>query len=103
MQYTFELFKSDNPNKKYKVIIYENGIKKKTINFGDSRYKDFIEYNKIDKNLANERKQRYIQRHSNNENWTKSGIFTAGWWSKWMLWNLSTLQASYNDIKRRFF
>ena len=97
MPYTFELFKSDSPNKKYKVIIYENGIKKKTIHFGSAGMSDYT----IHKD--DERKLRYIKRHSNNENWSKSGIFTAGFWSRWMLWNLSTLQASYNDIKRRFF
>ena len=99
MPYTFELFKSDSPNKKYKVIIYENGIKKKTINFGDSRYKDFIEYNKIDKNLANERKRLYLIRHNKEDS---NNFLTAGFWSRWILWNLPTLEASYNDIKRRF-
>ena len=28
-----------------------------------------------------QRKQRYINRHKTNENWSKSGIDTAGWWS----------------------
>lgn len=50
-----------------------------------------------------ERKLRYIKRHSGmNENWGKSGIDTAGFWSRWYLWNLPTKKASYNDIKKRF-
>ena len=48
------------------------------------------------------RKQRYINRHQKNENWTKSGIDTAGWWSRWILWHLPTIKESYADIKRRF-
>lgn len=50
----------------------------------------------------NERKLRYIKRHQERENWGKSGINTAGFWSRWLLWNLSTIEASYRDIKKRF-
>jgi hypothetical protein len=46
--YSFQLLKSDAPNKKYIVIIYKDGSKVKTINFGDDRYNDYIEYKKID-------------------------------------------------------
>jgi hypothetical protein len=42
---TFHIFSIDMKNKKYIVIIYKNDKKIKTIYFGDSRYKDFIEYN----------------------------------------------------------
>ena len=49
-----------------------------------------------------ERKNRYIKRHEKNENWNKSGIDTAGWWSRWLLWNLPSIKESYEDIKKRF-
>jgi hypothetical protein len=52
-------------------------------------------------NKDEERKLRYIKRH-NNENWTKSGIKSAEFWSRWLLWNLPTITASYHDIKKRF-
>ena len=48
------------------------------------------------------RKQRYINRHKNNEIWSKSGVDTAGFWSRWLLWNKPTIKESYTDIKRRF-
>ncbi len=48
------------------------------------------------------RKQRYIDGHKNNETLSKSGIDTAGFWSRWLLWNLPTKKNSYMDIKRRF-
>ncbi len=48
------------------------------------------------------RKQRYIDRHKNNEAWSTSGIDTAGFWSRWLLWHLPTIKDSYNYIKRRF-
>ena len=85
-------YKSDKPNKKYYIITNDN----KTVYFGASGYSDFT----IHKDEA--RKQRYLNRHRNNENWTKSGINTAGWWSRWILWHLPTISASYQDIKKRF-
>jgi hypothetical protein len=47
------------------------------------------------------RKQRYINRHKNNENWTKSGFNTAGWWSRWISWHLPTINSNYQDIKNK--
>ena len=49
-----------------------------------------------------ERKNAYIQRHKKNENWTAAGFKTAGFWSKWANWNKPTLQASINDINKKF-
>ena len=82
-------YKSDKPDKKY-YIITNSGRK---VYFGAAGMSDFT----IHKDEA--RKQRYINRHKNNENWTKSGIDTAGFWSRWYLWNKPTKQQSYNDIK----
>jgi len=84
-------YKNDKPNKKYYIITNNN----KKVYFGASGYSDYT----IHKDEA--RKQRYINRHK-NEVWTKSGIDTAGFWSRWLLWNLQTIKDSYNDIKRRF-
>jgi len=85
-------YKSDKPNKKYYIITNDN----KKVYFGASGYSDFT----IHKDEA--RKQRYLNRHRNNENWTKSGIDSAGFWSRWILWHLPTISASYQDIKKRF-
>ncbi len=46
------------------------------------------------------RKQRYINRHKKNENWNDKD--SAGAWSRWLLWNLSTITASYQDIEKGF-
>ena len=85
-------YKSDKPNKKYYIITNDN----KKVYFGASGYSDYT----IHKDEA--RKQLYINRHKNNENWTKSGIDTAGFWSRWILWHLPTIKESYQDIKKRF-
>ena len=85
-------YKSDKPDKKY-YIITKSG---KKIFFGAAGYSDMTQH----KN--EERKNRYILRHERNENWTKSGIDTAGFWSRWLLWNKPTIKESYEDIKKRF-
>jgi len=85
-------YKSDKPDKKFFIITSTN----KKVYFGSAGMSDFSIHKDED------RKLRYIKRHSANENWGKSGINTAGFWSRWYLWNLPTLKASYEDIKKRF-
>ncbi len=80
-----------NDGKHKYCIITKSG---KTIKFGAAGYSDFT----IHKN--EQRKQLYINRHKNNEIWTKSGIDTAGFWSKHLLWNPPTIKASYGDINQ---
>ena len=80
---------STRKDKKYMVKV--NG---KTIHFGASGYSDFI-HNKDEK-----RKERYIARHQKRENWNDPT--TAGFWSRWILWNKPTLQESLLDVKKRF-
>ena len=47
-----------------------------------------------------QRKYAYVDRRKHNEGWTKSGVTTAGWMSKHVLWNKPTLQASVADINK---
>ena len=82
---------NDGKHKYY--IITKSGRK---ISFGAVGYSDFTKHKDED------RKQRYINRHRNKENWTKSGIDTAGFWSRWLLWNKPSIKDSYNDIKSRY-
>ena len=85
-------YKSDKPGKKYYIITNDN----KKVYFGQAGASDMsIHKNENRKNL-------YINRHKKNENWSKSGIETAGFWSRCLLWNKPTIKESYIDIKRRF-
>ena len=83
--------KSSRPGKKFMVTV--DG---KTIHFGAEGYSDFT------KHKDKERKERYIARHRSRENWTKSGIKTAGFWSKHLLWNRPTLEGSLRNTSRTF-
>lgn len=68
----------------------------KTVHFGAKGYSDYT----IHKDP--ERKERYIQRHKANEDWSKSGIDTAGFWSRWLLWGEPTLKDSIEKIEDKF-
>jgi hypothetical protein len=86
-----KLRKSNKPDKKFKVI-----VNNRTIQFGAKGMSDYT------KNKDKTRKQLYLSRHRKNENWTKSGIKTAGFWSRWLLWNKPSLLSSKRDIEKRF-
>jgi hypothetical protein len=85
-------YKSDKPDKKFYIITNDN----KKVYFGAAGMSDFsIHKDEI-------RKLKYVVRHQKRENWTKTGIDTPGFWSRWYLWNKPTLKASYEDIKKKF-
>lgn len=81
---------SNKPDKKWQVVAPNNH----TIHFGAKGYEDYT----IHKDK--ERKKRYIARHQNKEDWTNPN--TAGFWSRWLIWNKSDLFSSIKDIEKRF-
>ena len=81
--------KSKNKDKKYDARI--DG--KKTVSFGSAQHSDFT------KHKDPERKQRYIDRHKKNENW--SDPTTAGYLSRWILWAKPTIEESIKDLNKR--
>ena len=88
-----KIFKSDKPLKKF-YALFPDG---KKVYFGASGYSDYT------KHKDDDRKDRYIARHSKmGEDWNKSGIETAGFLSRWFLWNKKTLRESARDIEKRF-
>ena len=89
-----ELKKATTQGKKYTAIFYDNDRRKiKTTHFGS----DMSNYT-IHKD--DERKQRYLDRHSANEQW--NDYMSAGSLARWILWNKPTISASYNDYLKRF-
>jgi hypothetical protein len=85
---------------KYDAVFMEDD-KEKVVHFGADGYKDFIIYNKEDgKILANQRKDLYILRHKMREDWKDAT--SRGALSRFVLWNLPTLEASIADYKKRF-
>ena len=90
-----DIKKSTNTEKKLMAIFYEDGKKIKTVYFGSAGMSDYT------KHKDDERKKRYIARHSNGkEDW--NNYMTAGSLSRWILWGKPTLTESIKDYKNRF-
>lgn len=84
------LVNSPLKGKKWRAI-FENGT-----------HRDFgaIEYDSFPDHKDPVRKELYLNRHRKNENWNDP--YSAGALSRWILWNLPTIEASFKDYKRRF-
>ncbi len=93
---------SSRHGKKFMVsFINKETNKSKTVHFGADGYTDYIQLNQIgSKSQADEHKERYLSRHKNNEDW--SDLTTAGFWSRWLLWNLPTMNESIKYIENNF-
>ena len=87
-----EISKSNKSEKKLKAVI--DG--KKTIHFGSAGASDYT------KHKDPERKERYIDRHKKREDWGKSGVDTAGFYSRWVTWHKPTIEASVKDLNKKF-
>ena len=95
MPISVKISKSKNKAKKYMAQFFEpDGKKVKTIHFGAAGMSDFTRHGDP------ERKKLYLVRHKKRENWSR--YMTAGSLSRYILWNLPTLEASKRDYARRF-
>lgn len=91
MSQIIKLRKSNKPEKKYMVT-----IDKKTIHFGAFGMSDFT------KHKDNDRRLNYIKRHRKREDWSKKGINSRGFWSRWLLWEKKTLSSAKKHIEKKF-
>lgn len=88
---------SDRKDKRYVVtIVDQESGKAKTVHFGSPDHENYT----IHKDHS--RKVNYLKRHAPREDWTVQGIFSAGFWSRWMLWNKESIAESMADIEKRF-
>ena len=88
------LRKSPKPTKKYRVTFPDG----KFVDFGGRGYSDYT----IHKDP--ERMKRYLTRHGGmGETWTKNGIRTAGFWSRWLLWSKPSMTEAKRLLSSRFY
>jgi len=85
---------SPRKGKKYMATLKEDSGKIHKVHFGATGYQDFTTSKSEIKKAA------YLARHKVTEDWTNP--LTAGFWSRWLLWNKSTITASITDIRHRF-
>jgi hypothetical protein len=86
------LKKSPISHKKFRVV-FDDGSH---VDFGARGYQDFTQHR--DPN----RMRLYVIRHRSRENWTRSGIRTAGFWSRWLLWSKPDLQKAIDFMEKKF-
>ena len=67
---------------------------KKTVHFGQKGFSDFTLHQDP------KRKELYISRHKKNEHWDDPA--TAGFYSRWILWNKPNLKESVDDLNKRY-
>lgn len=88
------LTKSPNRLKKYRVLFVNSG---KHVDFGQKGYSDYTIHKDV------ERMKRYLSRHARmHENWKSSGKYSAGFWSRWLLWSKPSLYSATDFVSRRF-
>ena len=63
---------------------------------GQAGYDDYTTHN------DDVKKKSYIARMSVNQDWSKQGIHSAGFWAKHILWNKKTIKGSIKDLQRKF-
>lgn len=86
---SYILSKSNLKTKKY-MVYTPNG---KTIQFGAAGYEDYTIH------MDDKRKQRYLNRHK-NEDW--NDLNKAGTWSRYILWNIPSIHSSIKDMENKF-
>jgi hypothetical protein len=95
-----ELKKSNDGKTKYEAVFLNTKTNKlKTVKFGAIK-KNGEPYEDFTIHKDEERKKRYIERHSKNEDWNNA--YTRGALSRWILWNKETISESLKDYLDRF-
>jgi len=91
---TVKLTKSPKRDKKWRVIVPGP----RAVDFGAKGYSDYT----IHKDRA--RMRRYVARHARqHENWSlATGLRTAGFWSRWLLWSEPSLEGAKRLMRRKF-
>jgi len=78
-----KLTKLKSGEKKFQAVFFDDktGKKLKTVKFGSRPYEDYTQHHDKD------RMKRYVDRHEKREDWTRSGKYSPGFWSRWLLWS----------------
>jgi len=91
-----QISKSNRSGKKYKIVLTYDDGKTKTIHIGQEGADDYTLTG------DDEAKSKYISRHKKREDWTKSGITTAGFWAYHLLWRFSSKQEAVKKLAKQF-
>lgn len=94
------IVKSRNRLKKWDAVFEDSEGRTKTVSFGAVR-ENGIPYTDYTMGADEETRDRYIKRHSSNEDW--ADYTSAGSLSRWILWgNYRDIRRNINAFKNRF-
>ena len=93
MQNIMEVIISPSKSKNKKSVAEVNN---KKIHFGDNRYQDYTQHKDP------KRKENYINRHAKNEDWSKSNIASAGFMSRYVLWEKPTMKSAIDNLNSEY-
>lgn len=82
---------SRHETKKYDAV-----VGRKTVSFGARGMSDYT-IHKDPRRMKN-----YLSRHRESEDWGKSGLKTAGFWSRWLLWNRPSFREAKQHVENKF-
>jgi hypothetical protein len=82
---------SRDPTKKWKVELEE-----RTVRFGAKGYQDFTMHKDP------KRRSAYLKRHAPNQDWSRAGRHTPGFWARWLLWEHPSLDQAIHTLARKF-
>lgn len=92
---------SSDGKTKYMITFFnEDTNRLNIVKFGSKPNNDYTIYYKQDKDKAEQMKKAYIARHSVREDF--DDYTSRGALSRWILWNLPTVDASLKDYLKRF-
>ena len=83
----------DGRHKFVAAVPVTNG-RTKQVHFGLAGFSDYTKHGDP------ERMRRYLGRHRKRENWTRAGRYTAGFWSRWLLWSRPSFQAALKQTEK---
>jgi len=102
MEYHILSFKEEkDKTHKYQVILLDMTTgKKHLVRFGAHGMNDYTIYSKNNDEQKERHKRNYLNRHRKNEDW--NDIKSAGFWSRWILWNKPTVEESLKNTIKKF-
>lgn len=92
---------SRREDKKWQVTLVHPDGRRKTVHFGGKcngkRCEDYTIHKDKDKMRA------YLARHGElNEDWSRTGIETPGFWARWLLWSDPSRDQAAKAMRKRF-
>jgi hypothetical protein len=93
---------SPKAGKKYRVVLLNDEGRERTIDFGAKTYEDYTMIQDEPKEKRENRRYVYLSRHRPREDWTITGVYTPGFWARWILWNKPTIRGSLSDVRKQF-